>query len=428
MRFSKTFVRLFYLLIILFLISSCGNKRSPTGGPQDIDKPVILECSPAEYGDISSGIIEISFSKPMDRNTLANSIYIYPPVQNKKITLDGANLKIQIKEQLQIHTNYFITLTKRLKDLRGNTLEKNQTLIFRNGNLATNRIAGTIDYEESTDKGLPIELSLLSSDSLLVLSGILYGGAYAIDNLNPQKHILRTYIDKNQNGRYDFGLEPYFEGITSGSAVSTLNLSMAYSDSTIAKITKVNQLSNRELQVIFSEEIKGYNEATLQTLDKTLPIAYQLIEGNKVSLLTAKMDNTEYTLTFTGVKDKKDNLSPKLETIFKTQAAADTLAPVVTFTQPRNGASVNTLLPVLEIHFNEIIPTANIQAKLLCNNQEIPLKHLSDTGRIHRFQPQKELENYKSHILLITTATTDFSGNHLPNNYELQFLPLLRKF
>ena len=77
MKLSKTFICLLYLLIIVFLISGCGNKRSPTGGPQDIDKPVVLESSPAEFGDISSGIIEISFSKPMERATLANSIYIF---------------------------------------------------------------------------------------------------------------------------------------------------------------------------------------------------------------------------------------------------------------------------------------------------------------------------------------------------------------
>lgn len=427
MRFSKTFICLFFLLIILFLISGCGNKRSPTGGPQDIDKPVVLESSPAEFGDISSGDIEISFSKPMDRNTLANSIYIYPPVQNKKITLDGANLKIHIKEPLKPDTNYFITLTKRLKDLRGNTLEKNQTLIYRNGKLATNRIAGTITYEEPTDKGLPLELTLLSADSLLVLSSVIHGGAYAIDNLNPQKHILRTYIDKDFNGRYDFGREPFFEGITDGSSVATLNITMAYGDTTRAKISQVNVLSDRELQVILSEDIKSYDELSIQTKNTPLSIAYQLIEGYIINLLTAKMDSTEYTLTLTGVKDKKDNISNKLETKFKVRPVADTLAPKIIFTNPRNGASVNTLLPVLEIHFSEIIPKANIKAKLLCGNQEIPLKHLSETGRIHRFQPPKELENYKSHLLIISSETTDFSGNHLKNDYELQFLPLLRK-
>jgi len=427
MKLSKTFICLLYLLIIVFLISGCGNKRSPTGGPQDIDKPVVLESSPAEFGDISSGVIEISFSKPMERATLANSIYIYPPVQNKKITLDGANLKIHIKEPLKPDTNYFITLTKRLKDLRGNTLEKNQTLIFRNGKLSTYRIAGTITYEEPTDKGLPLELTLLSADSLLVLSGVLQGGAYAIDNLNAQKHILRTYIDKNFNGRYDFGSEPFFEGITAGSSFSTLNFTMAYSDTTRAKISNVNVLHNRELQVILSEDIKSYDELSVQTKNSPLPIAYQLIEGNIINLLTAKMDSTEYTLTLTGVKDKKDNLSDKLETKFQVRPVADTLAPKITFTNPRNGASVNTLLPILEIHFSEIIPKGNIQVKLLCGNQEISLKHLSETGRIHRFQPSKELDNYKSHLLIITSETTDFSGNHLKNNYELQFLPLLRK-
>ena len=84
MNLSKALSRLCYLLILMVIISGCGNKKSPTGGPQDIEKPTVLATSPIEFGDISSGVIEISFSKPMDKNSLANSIYIYPPVQIKK--------------------------------------------------------------------------------------------------------------------------------------------------------------------------------------------------------------------------------------------------------------------------------------------------------------------------------------------------------
>ena len=427
MRSSKALFHLFYMLVLMFIISGCGNKRNPTGGPQNVDKPAVLATSPVEFGDISSGVIEISFSKPMDRNSLVNSIYIYPTVQNKKITLDKSNLKIRLNEPLKTDTNYFITLTKRLKDIYGNSLENNQTLIFRNGKLATNRIAGIIEYEEPTDKGLPLELTILSPDSLLVISNVIRGGAYAIDNLNPQKHILKTFIDKNHNGRYDFGIEPYYEAISDGSHLATMNLSMVYSDTTLAKINKINVVSNREVQIVLSKDITDFKDVSIVSQDNPLHIAHHLIEGNIINLLTAKMDSTEYQLTLTQVKDKKNNIKNKLETKFKAIPLPDTLAPKITFTNPRNGASVNTLLPVLAIYFNEIIPSTNVKAKLLCSNQDIPLKHLSGTGRIHRFQPTKDLDNYKSHMLIITSETSDFSGNHLKTNYELQFLPLLRK-
>ncbi len=427
MNLSKALSRLCYLLILMVIISGCGNKKSPTGGPQDIEKPTVLATSPIEFGDISSGVIEISFSKPMDKNSLANSIYIYPPVQNKKITLDKSNLKIRLNEPLRANTNYFITLTKRLKDIYGNSLVNNQTLIFRNGKLATNRIAGIIEYEEPTDKGLPLEVTVLSLDSLLVISNVIRGGAYAIDNLNPQKHILRSYIDKNQNGRYDFGVEPFYEGISDGSPLANMNISMTYSDTTLARINKINVNSSRELQIVLSKDITDIKDISIYSKDNPLHIAHQLIEGNIINLLTAKMDSTEYQLILTQVKDNKNNIKDKLEAKFQAKPLPDTLAPKITYTNPRNGASVNTLTPVLEIHFNEIIPSSNVKAKLLCSNQEIPIKHLSGTERIHRFQPTKELENYKSHILIITSETTDFSGNHLKNKYELQFLPLQRK-
>lgn len=406
-------------------MSGCGSKRNPTGGPQDVDKPTVLASIPAEYQDISKGTLEISFSKEMDKGSLANSIYIYPPVERKKISLDGNTLKIRLNEALKQDTNYFVTLTTRLKDVRGNALAKNQTLIYSSGKLLDNRIMGAITYEDKSDMGLPIEFSLFSPDSLLVLSTELLGGIYILGNLNPQKHILRAYIDKNINNRYDFGADPYFEGSSDGAKVATVDMHMAYADSSMPRIRKVVQISDRELLVELSEAIKEYQD--LSITGKTNPtLLYKIFDEDKISILTTKLDSLEYTLTLSGVEDKKGNLSTGLEQKFRFSAAPDTIKPFISHTNPRNGASVNTLSPVLELHFSEIIPEENIQVKLFAGALEIPLEQLSQTGRIHRFRAKKELDNYKAYTLKVLASTCDISGNKLDKPFELQFLPLKR--
>ncbi|MFA7049297.1 MAG: Ig-like domain-containing protein, partial [Bacteroidales bacterium] len=72
-------------LILMMLLCACGSKKNPTGGPEDTEKPSILSSVPAEYGDISSGIIEIDFSKAMDKSSLSNSVFFYPPIANRRI-------------------------------------------------------------------------------------------------------------------------------------------------------------------------------------------------------------------------------------------------------------------------------------------------------------------------------------------------------
>ncbi|MDY0151094.1 MAG: Ig-like domain-containing protein, partial [Candidatus Cloacimonas sp.] len=423
MMCSNRLHSIIYLIIALLLMCGCGSKRNPTGGPQDTEKPTVLGSFPAEYGSLANGLVEISFSKPMDKSSLANSIYIYPPVIAKKVSLDGVSLKIKLNETLKINTNYFITLSTRLKDTRGNPLDKNQTLVFRNGELSQYRIAGSISYETPSDKGLPLELTLLSADSLLVRSDRIRGESYAIEALNPQAHILRSYIDKNLNGRYDYGTEPFFEGMSDGSKLANLNMEMAYADSSKPQISRVIVNSNRELQINLSEPIRSYKAVVLLG-KQPLAIAHQLLEGSKLSILCAALDSTDYTLQLLGAQDLKGNVSEYLEAKIRGKAKADTLAPAISFTNPRNGASVNTLSPILEIHFSEIIPADHIHAKLFAGSEEIPLKLLSTTGRIHRYQPAKELVNYRSHVLNILSTTSDFSGNKLEADYDLQFLPL----
>lgn len=422
---TKYLLGFMLLSFTLMGLSACGSKRNPTGGEKDTTRPEVLATLPSEYCDISTGIVEISFSKPMDRNSLANSIYIYPPVQNKKVSLDGSTLKIKLNETLKQDTNYFVTLSTRLKDTRGNALERNQTLVFSNGKLSNNRVAGNIIYEEPADNGLPVDLSLFSADSLLVYANRLNGTVFVVDNLNTGKHILRSYIDKNLNGRYDFGLEPFFEDATDGSRQANLDVNLAYADTSKARIKSVNVISNRELQVLFTEPVVRFQTINISST-KPLEIDYNLIENNRFSILTAPMDSIKYKLYINGVVDKKGNETEPLEYQFDGGKKTDSTAPFITHTNPRNGASVNTLSPILELHFSEIIPAGAIYVKLITGTDEITLKQLSSTGRIHRFQPTKDLLNYRSHTLIVLSNTKDYSGNKLEKDYELQFLPLKR--
>jgi hypothetical protein len=426
MRSSISLYAILLLFVIVAISSGCGNKRNPTGGPLDEVKPVVLGSTPVEFGQIENGIIEIAFSKPMDKSSLANSIYIYPPVTNKKVSLERSTLIIKIAEELRPDTNYFVTLSTRLKDTHGNALDKNQTITFRNGELNQFRMAGTIAYETPSDNGSPIELTVLSPDSILVKSERISGSTYSLEALNPQPHILRAYIDKDLNGRYDFGREPYFESTSDGAKIANLNMELAYADSTKPQIQRVSVISNRELQVSLSEPLKSYKAAIILG-KQPLSIAHSLLEGDNITFLVAPMDSTEYTLQLLGAQDMKGNIANYLEKKFNGKAKADTLAPTITFTNPRNGASVNSLSPVLELHFNKIIPADRIMAKLFAGKEEIPLKLLSTTGRIHRFKPAKELENYRSHLLKVLTTTSDFNGNKMHKEYELQFLPLKRR-
>lgn len=419
-------LRLFFSLFCLAFLISCGSKKSPTGGALDTDKPTVLTTFPAQYGQLDQGRIEINFSKHLDKSSVPQAIYIYPPVLNKKVTVDKSTLRIELMEKLQANTNYYITLSTRLKDIRGNALAQNQTMVFAHGEFNNLRLAGTIGYEDPGDFGLPVQVSLLSADSLLVLNQKLSGGAYAIDALNPSSYILRAYVDKNLNGRYDISQDPWFEQHFTLSRMTNIDLFLAYADTTKPVLRNVQAKSSRQVEAIFSENVARYGSVLVKRADNDdqLPVIVSKLKDNKLTLLTAVQDTTTYILELREVQDAKGNTTAISSLRFRASTLVDETPPDVVFTNPRNGTSVNSLEPVLEVHFSEIIPSGGFSATLLEGSgpNEIPFSVLASDDTIYRLRPTRPLQNYRSHLLKLSAS--DINGNTV--DFELNFLPLKR--
>lgn len=414
--------------LLLILLAACGSKKSPTGGPVETDKPTVLTTLPAEFGQITNGRIEINFSKHLDKSTLAQSIYIYPPIQNKKVTADKNTLQIRINEALKPNTNYYVTLSTRLKDVRGNALATNQTLVFAHGELNPGRISGNVIYEDAADLGLPIRLSLLSVDSLMVWDGSVRGPTYAVEALNPASYILRAFIDKNTNGRYDFSREPFFEQSLALSKAANADIHLAYADSTKPVIKSARAKSNREIELQLSEPVASYGAVSINAVRtrQELPVLLSSLVGDRLTLLTEPQDTVSYAVTMVDLRDSKGNTNLVSRIEFRSSSLQDTEPPKVLSSNPRNGTSVGSLQPVLELRFSEIIPRAQLSVQLTSDESKarIPLDVLHSDDSVYRFKPRQPLQNYRSHVLTVTAS--DISGNKLKEEFKLNFLPLLR--
>jgi len=427
---NKVFSTLIIILSIILLIG-CGSKRSPTGGPVDTEKPVLTASIPQQFDDISAKRIELTFSKALDKSSITRGIYIYPPILNKKVHYASNTLTIEIREDLLPDTNYYITLTSAIKDTRGNALEQNQTLVFRHGRLNDHRISGIIHLEDEADRKLPVTINVLSPDSLMIMSHRFTGSAYAIETLNPSPHILRAFIDKNTNDRYDYGIEPYFEGRTPLQQFVNLDINLAYADTTKPVINSVQAISDRELRITLNKPLSQWKEIKVLTPSerRPLPIAITMMDGKLLTLLTEPADSARYLLEIHEASDAKGNVQSLTTIQFNGSTRADTTAPVILATLPRTGTAVSDLRPVIEIHFSKIIPANAIQYSLIQSDtkQVVPLEIIQADHKIYRFRPSQDLINQKSHLLTINAETTDFNGNPLGRDFEMTFLPLVRR-
>ncbi|MBN2829834.1 MAG: Ig-like domain-containing protein [Candidatus Cloacimonetes bacterium] len=424
---NKQLIRLLVLAFIILSLISCGSKDSLTGGPIDTVRPELVSVYPEELQEIGDGKIELVFTKELDKISTERSVYIFPPVENLNVKSSKSTVNISFKSDLQPDTNYFLTLSKSLKDIHNNTLEKNKTLIFKHGKLNTYKVRGVVTYEKDEFKGHPVNLSVLTTDSLLVLTSIIENDRFEIPNLNPGDYLLRAYSDVNENFRYDFGKDLFFEGIFSQKKTS-IRLELALADSTLPKLRSGRFQYKTYLNLNISEEIKKFDTITITANNDslTIPYSYAVIDENYLNLITGAVDTLTYKVTVTGMEDLKGNIRKATAINVKGITKQDTLPPTIIKTWPEDGRTIKTLNPEIQITFSEIIPKKQLVCSLteIESGKEIKLSTLLGDSSKAMLMPIQKLKPYYSYRFVISAATADAAYNFMEKDYEITFLPV----
>ncbi len=421
------------IVILLFFLSACGNKKSPTGGPIDQELPVIAAIFPEPFSDISGKNIEITFSKHIERSSATSGergIHL-PDIDSKRIRWDDTTLTIEIQETLIPNRNYFLSLSQNITDLRRNQLDKTYTYIYHTGELSEKSILGAIHYEKEEDKNYPVTFNVLSADSLFIFRKEIRGTNYLIENLNYEEYILQAFIDKNNNQRYDLNSEPFFQALADSTATSRIDLKLEYFDDRKPEIKNVKANFLHLLSVSFNKEIKSIQEITITTADSLMEdlgtAGFDYLK-NEIEIITAPMDSLEYKIVITNVEDFKGNIAEELTYTFTGSSEIDTKPPQIIGTEPRNGAVVDTLTPEIIIQFSKYMFSYRINVELLdtITGNKIPTIIIPVSSRQIMVQPMNKLNERQTYKLTVLKTTRDTADLHLEENYELNFIPIIR--
>lgn len=422
---KTTFKVLF--LIVLFLYG-CGNQESPTGGPEDTEKPAILNVFPSEFDDITGKNIEIDFSKQMDQSSFVTGIYIYPPIMGRRFKMDANKLIIEISEELLPNTNYFFSFTEKIKGIHNNQLDKQYDFTYSSGILNENRISGSFTYEDEKDKNKDIRLSLFSADTTLIKT-IIVNERYDLETLNNENHTIRAFIDLNSNSKLETEKEPFAKAVVEPKLFSRVDLHMAYQDSTAPEASRIMKRFTDEYDIVFDEELINIKSININT-DDSLKTAQQIkrwrIKDKEIKIFTEPLDTLEYILYAKGAADKKNNFSDIDSLEFKGITKIDTIPPEVVSIKPRNGSSVTSLKPEIKITFNEVLFREDVEAWLIEaeTGDQFQLKSVEGDSETHTFQVTEELNNFNSYNIQLKAK--DPRGNELKEFEGSVFLPIVR--
>ncbi|MBI9032273.1 Ig-like domain-containing protein [bacterium] len=414
------------LLLSLLITIGCGKAKSPTGGPEDKEPLKIESIFPEAYKSISEKEIEIYFNKEIDQRSSQSAFRFYPPIVDFETKIDDNKINLLINEDLIENRNYYLTISRVLKDTRNNLLENNVTYTYSNGKLQNSRLFGDIIYQKDEDQVLDIRLILLDQDSITVFVKNFSGHFYDIDALEHRPYIIRSYIDKNNNGRYDIEKEPYFEKFIDSLRTEKADIFLTYVDTSRVVTQRASAISDNLVLVTFSEDLARWDSLSIMIEADSSNCSFYntVLEKDKISIITAKHDTLDYRISFFNLLDLNNNITPVSRISFKGSTRQDTLNLSILDSSPKNGSTVKDNRPEILVRFDKIVLEKDIIASLKENetNRFVALEVIESDSYNALFKPQNSLRNFNSYTFTLSEQTRDFNGNKLIDDLEINFM------
>lgn len=205
---------------MVIFAGACAKMMSPTGGPKDVDPPVVVKSIPPQKSISFSGKnILVTFNEYVTFDKLNEKFMISPPTEKKpEIILRGKTMRIELKEKLRDNTTYTLYFQDAIKDLNeGNPLVNYQFVFSTGSYIDSLSITGNVFLASNLNPGKNV-LVLLHNETAdsaprkkipdyITIAG--EDGYFRINNIRAGRYKLYALTDNNNNKLYDLQ-EEYF--------------------------------------------------------------------------------------------------------------------------------------------------------------------------------------------------------------------------
>jgi len=316
-----------FFLSILFFWFGCASKRAPGGGPVDKTAPEIIYTfpTPDSIGIKELSVINIAFSESIDESSIANNVFISPPLEFDLEWQSDVELDIQLKDTLKNDQTYVIVIGTKVKDLRRNKLAESVQIAFSTGNqIDQGRIAGKV-YGVNKKQTYSLFAFELLSDTISFdknkpdyISQTGEKGTFLLNYLKLGNYRVFAVNDQNGNLLIDSDFEdigiPYTD-VSLDSVKSTftsLNFRITKIDTTAPKLTTIRSINNRQVNLRLSEQIVTEPPTQIEIIDSVssspvniLAISPKVAENNTLEVFTSAMDSGK--VYFSSIKSFTDS-------------------------------------------------------------------------------------------------------------------------
>jgi hypothetical protein len=414
-------------LLALSLISACARIVAPSGGPEDVEPPVLISVDP-EAGPGMPGLrrIVLRFSERLDEPSAEVSLY---PALQASISVSGRSITIELANPLGEDV-LVAHLPGTLSDAHGNEIGVPVDMAWCGGDslpsgairLALSRQGGGVPADRvladiCTPEGMLVRRTSADT-SFAADAGWLEQGTY----------VITAYEDPD----FSFTWEPATEAgedttvFVDGSDTLSISMVLAVVDTLGPMLSSATFLDIRHLQVTFSEQVDlEAGRLPYVTLTDSAGSPVQVFgawksgarDQRSLVLATGRAGAGSYLLRVAGVSDMVGNpgLPDSLELEGSDSLVADTLR--IRSMYPAPGATEAPPSGPYGIGFSDWVDPDSLLARLslvrISDSTAVPISMTPEDGRSFLFTPEHELFGEEQYRVQLDPGLTGPGGDTL---------------
>lgn len=401
-----------YLLIVLigFLAAKCGQRGSPSGGPEDVTPPAVKQSSPLNNTTGFSGKeVSFEFDEYVKVTGFYNEFVISPPVATPpKYKLKGKRLILTFEEDFAENTTYNILLGSAIKDItKGNVLTQNQ-LVFSTGSFVDSLSFSGNVYDAKTmvaETGGMVHLYRNTSDSVPCKEIPAYfaqikNGKFSFKNLAAGDYKIFALSDINSNYIYDLpnekiAFQPDLIHVDENVDSSTVNLMTFVAENNNQFVVDYSSHLKGEVKIKFNNPVE---QLSIELIGHQFKKEWKVLKWNEIqdsltlwSTELVDLDSFALGLNYDGELDTllfKSKHGPSVqESKFEIHHNKESFA--------------NSIFDSLELTFNKPLRSYDAKQFVWISNQDTSSVDVSQKGALTELKIHKKLGVKKDYKLII---------------------------
>ena len=205
---------------LIFLIYACANPIPPTGGPKDLDPPILIKTVPENKTlNFSGSEISMEFDEYIKEENLLTQLMITPNLNDPyDYRVNKNRFVISFKEPFDSATTYTLNFREGIKDITEGNVPPNLKFVFSTGNfLDSASVHGVVRSLMTKEILEDITVSLYNDpDTITVFDGpprystiTNEQGSFTIENIKNGNYFIYSIDDQNRNLKLESRSEGY---------------------------------------------------------------------------------------------------------------------------------------------------------------------------------------------------------------------------